>query len=91
MLLPKGAMVQRLKISHASRQQQRDDWMWVRKDKHARLYGLSKIWCPCGQCKGGKMCKLAIVKDHLIQYGRGPREWDSLDDEWEEAFRNPRR
>jgi hypothetical protein len=37
------------------------------------------------------MCKLAIVKDHLIQYGRGPREWDSLDDEWEEAFRNPRR
>jgi hypothetical protein len=34
------------------------------------------------------MCKLAIVKDHLIQYGRGPREWDSLDDEWEEEGEN---
>jgi hypothetical protein len=56
--------------------------MWVREEKRARLYGLSKIWCPCGQCKGRRMCKLAIMKDHLIQYGRetnfqvwrGPRE-----------------
>ncbi len=46
MLVFESKMPHELPISHASRQQQRDDQMWVKEGKKARLYGLLKIWCP---------------------------------------------
>jgi hypothetical protein len=55
---------------HLSRQQHRDDRLWVREEETVMIYKLRKLYCPCSKYEGGKMCTVSNVRDHLVHHGR---------------------
>ena len=87
-------MSTRLPLTDIRRIKARDNKLWRRDKKRARLYGLTRIACPCTQHNGvGRAFGLDEVLRHLVRYGRSPEcrtsrypeEPDSSDDEWEAA------
>ena len=88
-------MLHRLLLSDPLRIKSRDDKLWVRDKKRAKLYGLSRLPCPCHIHRGvGVPYKLEEIEKHLYRHGRSPdcRTWggpdnpDSSDEEWENDF-----
>jgi hypothetical protein len=86
-----------LPLCHPRKQEHRDDRLWAREEQRVRLYALKKLNCPCVKCKGHTLCIVANVRNHLILNGknpsikvwRGPKDRDSLDEEWEVEFKRP--
>jgi hypothetical protein len=86
-----------LPVIDERRQRLRDDKLWSREVRRARLLNLKQIHCPCSVCKGRKRYLLAKVREHLIQNGRddnfrvwrGPGSRDTSDDDWEDNFWGP--
>jgi hypothetical protein len=76
------------------RQRLRDDRLWSREVRRARLLNLKQIHCPCSVCKGRRRYLVATVREHLLRNNRhadfrvwrGPGSRDSSDDEWEQSF-----
>jgi hypothetical protein len=81
-----------LPVIDERRQRLRDDKLWSREVRRARLLNLKQIHCPCSVCKGRRRYLLATVREHLIWNGRddnfrvwrGPGSRDTLDDDWED-------
>jgi hypothetical protein len=87
----------RLALTDLHRQRLREDRLWCREVKRARLLNLRQIHCPCTHCKGQRRYKIETIRDHLIKKGqdatfqvwRGPGSRDSSDAEWEENYWAP--
>jgi hypothetical protein len=87
----------RFHVSDERRQRLRDDRLWTREDQRARFFNQKSLHCSYSRCRGRRRWLLATVRDHLIRNGRhpdfqvwrGPGEWDSSDEEWEEDFWTP--
>ena len=88
-------MIHRLLLSDPLRVKSRDDKLWVRDQRRAKLYGLRRLPCPCAIHRGvGVPYKLEEIEKHLFRHGRSPdcRTWrgpddpNSSDEEWENDF-----
>ena len=90
-------MSSRLPLSDPRRIKARDDKLWIREKKRARLYNFNRIQCPCTLHRGtGLPFRVEEVERHLYKHGRyadcrtwrGPDDPDSSDEEWEADFTN---
>ena len=90
-------MSSRHSVQDPRRIKARDDKLWIRETRKARLYNFTKLQCPCSIHKGiGTAFKLEEIERHLLRHGRssecrtwrGPDEPDSSDEEWEQEYTN---
>ena len=88
-------MSERLPLTDNIRIKNRDNKLWDRDKKRARLYGFRKLSCPCSLHNGtGIAIRIEEIGKHLLRYGRaadcrtwrGPEDPDSSDEEWEADF-----